>query len=189
MKQFFKFFLLGILFSYNLKANDLGPWVFFDLGNTVINSRELTKFKYISGVPEYFSELKRAGFKIGLISNIPESFGLDYDEKLQSLKSYVQNNWLEERPFDWSSFDDVILPLNNSELKPSPILFLKALDKAKRCPSVYFGESIQEIETAAKVGMATKLFAESDTDLFIPLANLRRYIQNNYKQDYDKNCL
>lgn len=181
-------FFLG-LFSGAIKAQDKKPWVYFDLGDTVVTTKDMKHIKYISGAREYMDELKREGFKIGIISNIPESWGMDYDEKLLTLKKVIQDGWDEDRPFDWSIYDEVILPLKNSELKPAPILFQKAILKSESCPSVYIGESLREIEVAKIVGMAAKLYNEADTELYIPINNLKVYIANNYQLAYDRECL
>jgi len=123
------------IFSFKSFAQDKKPWIYFDLGNTVVNTNDMKHLKYMKGAREYIEELKREGFKVGIISNIPEDWGMDYDEKLQSLKKVIQDGWEEERPFDWTVYDEVILPLKNTEMKPAPILFLKAINKAESCPS------------------------------------------------------
>ncbi|MGE3611425.1 MAG: HAD hydrolase-like protein [Bacteriovoracaceae bacterium] len=181
-------FLLSVL-SFNVKAHDKRPWVYFDLGDTVISSKDLKHLKYMRGAREYMEELKREGFKIGIITNIPETWGMDYDEKLETLKKVIQDGWDEERPFDWSIYDDVILPLKNTEMKPAPTLFLKAINRAEFCPSAYIGESPKEIAAAHDVGMAAKLYNESDAEIYIPVEKVKKFLAENYKKDYDKDCL
>lgn len=143
----------------------------------------------MKGAREYMEQLKQEGFNIGIISNIPESWGNDYDEKLQSLKTYIHYGWGDERPFDWTVFDEIILPLSNSELKPAPTLFLRAINKAETCPSAYIGESPKEIVAANALGMAAKLFVESDGDSYIPISKVKSFIIDNYHREYDKDCL
>ncbi len=70
-------FLIGAM-QMSACAND--TWVFFDLGNTVINVKDKKNFKYFDGSREYIKQLRTLGFKLGVISNIPESFGSSYDE-------------------------------------------------------------------------------------------------------------
>lgn len=185
--KFLLFFLLS-LFSFNLKAESKKIWVYFDLGNTIVNTKDLKHLTYMKDAREYMEELKREGFKIGIISNIPEDWGMDYDEKFLSLKKFINDGWSEERPFDWGLFDEVILPLKNSEMKPAATLFLKAINKAESCPSAYIGESPKEIEAAAGVGMAAKLFVETDKEKYIPVMQMRTFISNNYNLEYDKEC-
>ncbi len=181
-------FLLN-LFSFKLFAQDKKPWVYFDLGDTVVNTKDMKNLKYINGAREYMDELKREGFKIGIISNIPENWGMDYDEKLMSLKKVIQDGWAEERPFDWSIYDEVILPLKNTEMKPAPILFLKAISLAGSCPSLFIGESPKEIVAAKNLGMAAKLFNENDSEIYIPISDVKLFIADNYTLEYDKTCL
>lgn len=177
------------LFSFKTIAQDKKPWVYFDLGDTVVNTKDMKDLKYINGAREYMDELKREGFKIGIISNIPENWGMDYDEKLLALKKVIQDGWTEERPFDWSIYDEVILPLKNTEMKPAPTLFLKAITLADSCPSLYIGESPKEIVAAKNVGMAAKLFNENDKEIYIPIREVKSFIVNNYSRDYDLGCL
>ncbi|MDD4974517.1 MAG: HAD hydrolase-like protein [Bacteriovorax sp.] len=189
MKKLSQLLFFMSLFTFKAGAQDKKPWVYFDLGDTVVNTKDMKHLKYMKGAREYMDELKREGIKIGIISNIPENWGMDYDEKLQSLKKVIQDGWDEDRPFDWSVFEEVILPLKNSEMKPAPTLFLKAISKTESCPSVYIGESPKEIAAARDVGMAAKLYNESDEEIYIPVTQVKAFIADNYHRDYDKNCL
>lgn len=170
-------------------AHDKKPWVYFDLGETIMSTKDMKHLKYMKGAREYMEELKREGFNIGIITNIPETWGMDYDEKLLTLKKVIQEGWDEERPFDWLVYDEIILPLKNIEMKPAPTLFLKAIAKSELCPSVYIGESPKEIIAAQEVGMAAKLYSETDKEIYIPTADMKSYIVENYHRDYDKSCL
>jgi phosphoglycolate phosphatase-like HAD superfamily hydrolase len=183
-------FFIG-LFSFHTRAHagEKHPWVYFDLGDTVVNTKDMKHLKYMNGACEYLEELKREGFKIGIISNIPEDWGLDYDEKLLTLKKVIADGWTEERPFDWSIYDEVILPLKNTEMKPAPALFIKAISKAESCPSLYVGESPKEITAAKNVGMAAKLYVEQDKEAYIPVEKVKAFIVSNYQREYDKECV
>lgn len=187
-------FFLGLVFllsfwSAQILATDKKPVVYFDLGNTIINTKDMKHIKYLKGARDYMEQLKREGFKIGIISNIPESWGIDYEEKLLELKKVIHDSWAEERPFDWSVYNEIILPLKNSEMKPTPVLFLRAIAKADSCPSVYIGESPTEITAAQNVGMAGKLYDENDTEIYIPVKDVRKFLIQNYKLQYDKECI
>lgn len=178
-------FFIGLLgFHTKSFARDKRLWVYFDLGDTVVNTKDMKHLKYMNGAREYIEELKREGFKVGIISNIPEDWGMDYDEKLLTLKKVIADGWSEERPFDWTVYDEVILPLKNTEMKPAPALFIKAIDKAESCPSMYVGESPKEIKAAQNVGMAAKLY-END---YVPVEEVRGFIKTNYQRDYDREC-
>ena len=170
------------------KMQDKSPWVYFDLGDTVISTKDFKHLHYFKGAREYMDELKRQGYKIGIITNIPETWGMDYDQKLQTLKKFIHDGWDEDRPFDWSVYDEVILPLSNNEMKPALTLFLKAMNRAATCPSAYIGESPKEIVAAESVGMAVKLFVESDPELYVPVEKMATYLKSNYHREYDRDC-
>ncbi len=189
MKKLSKLLFFASLFSFNAHTGDKRPWVYFDLGDTVVNTKDMKHIKYMKGAREYMEDLKREGFKIGIISNIPENWGMDYDEKLMTLKKVIQDGWDEDRPFDWSVYDEVILPLKTAEMKPAPTLFLKAITKAESCPSVYVGESPKEIKAARDVGMAAKLYDDQNGEAYIPVSQVKSFIVDNYHRDYDKECL
>ena len=189
MKRLLSCIYLFSLYSQNVQAHEKKPWVYFDLGDTVVRTKDMKHLKYMRGAREYMDELKREGFNIGIISNIPENWGMDYDEKLLSLKKVIQDGWDEPAPFDWSVYDEIILPLNNNEMKPSPALFIKAITKSESCPSVYIGESPKEIVASKMEGMAAKLFVEDENEIYIPIGSMKTYIATNYKRDYDKKCM
>lgn len=189
MKRVSKILFFLSLFSFRAVGHDKKPWVYFDLGNTLVNTNDIKHLKYMNGAREYIEQLKRAGFNIGIISNIPESWGNNYEEKLQSLKTYILVGWGEDRPFDWTIYDEVILPLNNTEMKPAPTLFLEAINIADSCPSAYIGESSKEITAAKDVGMAAKLYNEQNDEAYIPIEKVKAFIYENYQKEYDKDCL
>lgn len=189
MKTLTKLVFFLSLFSFKTFAQDKKPWVYFDLGDTVVNTKDMKHLKYMNGARDYIEELKREGFHVGIISNIPENWGMDYDEKLLTLKKVIQDGWEEDKPFDWAVFDEIILPLTAREMKPAPTLFIKAIAKADSCPSVYIGESPKEIVAAKAAGMAAKLYDESSSDSYIPVIKVKTFIAENYQAEYDHNCL
>jgi beta-phosphoglucomutase-like phosphatase (HAD superfamily) len=183
------FVLLFAASSNSAIASNKSPWVYFDLGETIINSKDLKNISYITGSKEYLEQLKQNGYRIGLITNIPETWGADYPSKLAELKRVIASGWTESNEFDWSVFDEVILPLNNSELKPAPTLFLKAIQIAQSCPSLFIGDSEKEVLAASNLGMASKQFRREDPELYLPISDIANFIEQNYKLDYDLDCL
>ncbi len=169
-------------------SQDLKPWIYFDLGDTVINTKDMKHLKYFQGAKEYISELKRRGFHVGLITNIPETFGADYQEKFETLKKLIHDGWDDQEVFDWTVFDQVILPLKNTELKPGPVLFERALHKAGSCPSAYISENEKEVVAAKTHGFATKLFQEADHDIYVPHEKLKSFLKDEYRNKYEKEC-
>ncbi|MFA6239119.1 MAG: hypothetical protein WC635_17400 [Bacteriovorax sp.] len=188
MKRFAVIVFFMNLLSLKVLAHDKKPWIYFDLGDTVVNTKDMLHLRYMPGAREYMEQLKREGYKLGIISNIPENWGMDYEEKLLSLKKVIQDGWEEDGPFDWSVYDEILLPLKNTEMKPSATLFLKAISIADVCPSAYIGESPKEIVAAQNLGMAAKLFNENDSEIFIPVSEMRHFLEENYHRDYDKSC-
>lgn len=189
MKKLSHLLFFASLFGFHAKAQAKQPWVYFDLGDTVVSTKNMNDIKYMRGAREYIEDLKREGFKIGIISNIPENWGMGYDEKLLTLKKVIQEGWSEERPFDWTVFDEVILPLKNTEMKPAPTLFLKAILKAESCPSMYVGECPKEIVAAQNIGMAAKLYVEQESEAYLPVDRIKSFLASNYQREYDKDCL
>lgn len=182
---------MSLLFvSFILQAEvEKSSWVFFDLGDTVVSSARANHMHYFQGTKEYIEELKRQGFRVGLMTNIPETWGRNYDEKWQSLKKYINDNWDGEDVFDWSVFDEVILPLNNGERKPAPPMYARALSFSADCPSVFIGDSALEVEAAIHMGMAGKIFKQEDSEFYIPIDKIKSYLKDNYHQKYDPQCL
>lgn len=189
MKRISKFVFLMSLFAFKTYAGDKRPWVYVDLGDTIVNTSDMKHIKYMTGAREYIEDLKQEGFKIGIISNIPEEWGLTFEQKLKRLKEVIASGWDDSAPFDWGVFDQVILPLKNDEMKPNPTLFLKAIEKAEGCPSLYVGESAKEITAAKAVGMAAKLFDPKVDDSLVPASEVKGYLAQHYQRQYDKECL
>lgn len=191
MKWLLKFKILLFLLSgpyFKTHASTLKPWIYFDLGDTVVDTKDMKKLKYFKGAKDYLTELKQKGFQIGLITNIPETFGQDYDEKLETLKKRINDGWIDKDVFDWNQFDKVILPMKNSEMKPAPTMFLKALNVADGCPSAYISENEKEIIAAKSHGFAAKLFKETDPDLYVPTKELKAFLRNEYGRKYAEEC-
>lgn len=173
---------------HKVHADTLKPWIYFDLGDTVIDTKDMQKLKYFKGAKDYLTELRQKGFQIGLITNIPETFGQDYDEKLETLKKMIHDGWIDKDVFDWNQFDRIILPLKNSEMKPAATLFLKALTEAKGCPSAYISENEKEIVAAKSYGFASKLFKENDPILYVPTDEMKTFLKNEYGRQYPVEC-
>lgn len=154
--------LVLIVFSIAFVAAAEGPakpLLYFDLGNSVVDTKtyDFAKIVYMPGAYDYVSQLKAAGFDLGLIVNIPESWGATRDEKLAALKTFVDSRWAkDEKPMLWGAFDlGILIPLHDSERKPAPLLFQEAksyADEACRF-AIYLGEDKDEVDAAIKVGL------------------------------------
>jgi len=170
------FFIAGIL-TGNLSSSGFAPahaatcsrpWLFFDLGNTLIDTRDWSHVTHLPGAKDYLIRLKAAGYSLGLIANIPEDWGTTEAEKLQALKANVAKDWAEAEPFDWDLFTCVLVPLKNAERKPAPALFLRAQESADGCPTIYQGEDSTEVQAANSLGMRSYQVGQPAKPFFLP---------------------
>ena len=164
------------------------PWIFFDLGDTIIDLKDVNKQKYVPGAKEYIQKLKDRGFKVGLITNIPDTWGEDYEKKLKTLKEFIEKRWTEAEPFNWDHYNKIILPLKDAERKPEPTLFLKGLKAATPCPMAYFSENDKEIVVANELGLSGYLVGNKDEPFYVPHEKLIRFIIETFNNDYDQRC-
>lgn len=166
LRSWISIFLFGFIFSFETKAapprSDL-PTVYFDLGNVLIDTTNETQFKYVEGAEIYLQSLSRREFRLALITNVPDTWGRTQAEKFRSLKSYVAKYWIEPRPFPWEAFDRILIPPADKYRKPHPYLFQQALQYPDRCQPLFQGEDPAEVETAARLKIATYLVPEKAT--------------------------
>ncbi len=131
-------------------------WVFFNLGNTLIDlSQGRGNQSYMPGAKQHLEQLRAKGYHLGLISNIPPDWGTTHQERLARLKNEVRRGWKDSIPFSWDEFELILLPANKEEAKPSPVLFRRALEAAMEMGGRAFfqGESQADVEVAAKTGL------------------------------------
>lgn len=179
--------ILCMIISLNILAAK--KWIFFDLGNTIINTQEI-EFNYFPDAKDHLIKLKHEGYTLGLISNIPESFGETYEQKLKTLKDYISTKWdISNDSFDWSVFDEILLPLSNKELKPNRILFDRASVIAQNCPILYVSENLAEVRAATELGLASYLFEHKGRREYLAISDVESYIHENYTNDYHESCL
>ncbi len=161
------------------------PWIFFDLGNTVIASNPGQDFRYIPGAHAYLRGLRERGYPIGMITNVPEKWGVNRAEKLRALKKMVRENWTKDaaaEPMDWSDFPDsaIVLPAHDSDRKPAPNLFRAALAKValeegrRDCPVYYLGEEPAEIAAAESSGLRGYVVLQDPAVPFPPYERFER---------------
>jgi hypothetical protein len=161
------------------------PWVFFDLGNTVIASVPGQSFHYLPGAHAYLRELKKRGFSLGLITNIPENWGPTRAERIRKLKKMIREGWSKEtgtEAMDWSDFPEtsIVIPRRRSERKPAPYLYHAALAKVslaegeKNCPVYFEGEDPGEVAQADREGMIGYLVGKNPAAPYFPIESLER---------------
>ena len=83
--------------------------------------------------------IKKSGYKLGLISNIPVSWGSNFDERLFELKGNVKSNLNSNlTDFPWNDFELIILPNTVKDYKPNPNMFLKAYNASKKSNNIVY---------------------------------------------------
>lgn len=159
------------------------PWVFFDLGNTVVASAPGQESKYVPGAHAYVRELRKRGYSIGLITNVPEKWGTTRTAKIRALKKLIDETWTKDagaERMDWSDFPDsaIVIPRRDFERKPSPYLFAAArahvaLEEGTRdCPVFYQGEDAAEVATAEAAGLSGYVVGRDPAAPFLPVERL-----------------
>jgi FMN phosphatase YigB (HAD superfamily) len=165
------------------------PWVFFDLGNTLVDTSPGRKMEYIPGALEYLHSLKQRGYRIGLITNVPEKWGPNSRKKIHALKNTMMKEWTLDpnaNPLDWRDFSDVLIfvPPRDEHRKPAPYLFRSALSQVfleegeTRCKVVFQGEDAQEVAVARQEGMIGYQVGSAGKPYFLPLADLEHLVRN-----------
>lgn len=130
-------------------------WVYMDLGEVIVTGNPTQGYTYVPGALEFLQALHEEGFKLALMSNIPESWGTDCQVKLHTLEQFLGSRLNEPAPFDWTRFDAVVLPPFDRYRKPHQFMFTYGL--ARACPerAIFIGESQSEVDMAKGLGMAT----------------------------------
>ena len=147
--------------------------MFFDIGNTIIDTSQWDHLKHMPGARDYMTALKAAGFHLGAITNVPESWGQTYEEKFATLRAEIAKTWIEPEAFAWSDFDAVLLPPRDLDRKPAPYLFNEARALAHDCKAAFQGEDIREVNAALAAGFDRSDLVGSDPSaFFVPIDHL-----------------
>jgi len=159
------------------------PWVFFDLGNTVIVSHPGQESHYLPGVHAYIQELRRRGYPIGLITNIPEKWAPSRTGRIRILKKMVAESWTKDQnaeSMDWNDFPEsrIVIPSSDAYRKPGRHPFRAALDQVslsegtRHCRVVFQGEDPLEVEAAEKSGMIGYVVGKNPDAAYLPIEYL-----------------
>jgi hypothetical protein len=144
--------------------------VWFDLGNTLVDTSVPGKMTWMPGALRHLLLLKAVGVPVGLITNVPPEWGATDAERAAATKAYVDSAWAESRPFPWELFGDRILtPRTKAEAKPAPALFERGRDAAAPCRSFYEGETPAEITVAEQTGLTGYLIGQPDHPTYLPI--------------------
>jgi hypothetical protein len=147
--------------------------VWFDLGNTLVNTTVPGQMTYLPGALHHLRLLHALGVPIGLITNVPPEWGATDAERAAATKAYVDKAWAEPEPFAWELFGDRILtPRSTAEAKPAPALFERGRDAAAPCRSFYEGETPAEITAADNAGLTGYLTGQPGRPAYLPVWRL-----------------
>ncbi|OKI00972.1 hypothetical protein A6A06_18995 [Streptomyces sp. CB02923] len=127
--------------------------VYFDLGETLVHTAADSGISYLPGAAAYLRTLRERHIEVGLITNVPSSWGKTDAERAAALKKEVDGAWKGPVPFAWEDFGDRILtPRTEAERKPAAVLWKRARAAAHGCRLVYEGETAKETYVAASLG-------------------------------------
>ncbi|MEU8543849.1 hypothetical protein AB0C52_28310 [Streptomyces sp. NPDC048717] len=144
--------------------------VYFDLGETLVHTDANSRTGYLPGAAAYLRELRARHIKVGLITNVPSSWGATDTERAAALKNVVDEEWKGSAPFAWEDFGDRILtPRTEAERKPAPALWARAATQAGGCRLVYEGETAAETAVAASLGYATYQTGRPERPAYLPV--------------------
>lgn len=146
------------------------PVVYFDLGETLVHTADDGAITYQSGAASYLRALREHHITIGLITNVPPSWGTTDAERAARLKKEVDATWKGPAPFAWEDFDGRILtPRTEEERKPAPALWQRARAEAGNCRLVYQAETAEEVEVAASQGYVPYQVGQPHRPSFLPV--------------------
>ena len=170
-------------------------YVFFDFGKTIIDDSKFKwgptmdkctgTFSYVPGAFEYLNELRTKGYKIGMLVNFPDQWGLDANGqpstqvKIDNIKKIVagDGHWDDPNPIQWDIFElGIFVPPRDENRKPKPYLFEQAEKLAKEagCKAIYQGEELEEMKAARAAGMFPYQVARPGEEFFAPFLFLEQ---------------
>lgn len=146
------------------------PVVYFDLGETLVHTAEDGSTSYQAGAASYLRALRERHISIGLITNVPSSWGTTDKERAARLKKEVDATWVGSAPFAWKDFGDrIYTPRTEAERKPAPALWQRAKGDSGRCRVVYQAETAEETHAAASLGYVAYQVARPHRPTFFPV--------------------
>ncbi|MFG3280465.1 hypothetical protein [Streptomyces sp. NPDC048111] len=151
-------------------AQQACPVVYFDLGETLVHTAEDGSTGYLPGAAAYLRALRERHIKVGLITNVPPSWGTTDAERAARLKQEVDATWQGAVPFAWQDFGDrVLTPRTDAERKPAPALWERAAARSGRCTLVYQAETTQEVQVARSLGFVAYQVDQPHRPAFLPV--------------------
>ncbi|MDJ0385803.1 hypothetical protein [Streptomyces sp. G-G2] len=146
------------------------PVVYFDLGETLVHTADDGGIDYQSGAASYLRALRERHIRIGLITNVPPSWGTTDAERAARLKKEVDATWKGSAPFVWEDFGGRILtPRTEAERKPAPALWQRARAESGPCRLVFQAETAEEVKVAASLGYVPYQVGQPHRPAFLPV--------------------
>ncbi|NEA02958.1 hypothetical protein G3I28_27100 [Streptomyces sp. SID10116] len=146
------------------------PVVYFDLGETLVHTADDGSITYRPGAAAYLRALRARGIPVGLITNVPSSWGSTDAERAARLRQEVDSTWEGSAPFAWQDFGDrVLTPRTEAERKPAPALWQRAKAGSGHCRVVYQAETTEEVSVAASLGFVPYQVGRPHRPAFLPV--------------------
>ncbi|WP_087929023.1 hypothetical protein [Streptomyces albireticuli] len=146
------------------------PIVYFDLGETLVHTADDGSTGYQPGAASYLAALRLRRIPVGLITNVPPSWGTTDAERAARLRQEVDATWRGPAPFAWKDFGDrVLTPRTEAERKPAPALWQRAKAGSGRCRVVYQAETAEEVRAASSLGFVPYQVGRPHRPAFLPV--------------------
>ncbi|MBC2878016.1 MULTISPECIES: HAD family hydrolase [Streptomyces] len=146
------------------------PVVYFDLGETLVHTAADGGIGYRPGAASYLRALRVRRVPVGLITNVPPSWGRTDAERAARLRKEVDATWRGPAPFAWKDFGDrVLTPRTEAERKPAPALWRRAKAGSGRCRVVYQAETAEEVRAASSLGFVSYQVGRPHRPAFLPV--------------------
>ncbi|MGN5636485.1 hypothetical protein [Streptomyces sp. AC154] len=144
--------------------------VYFDLGETLVHTADDGATSYRPDASAYLRALRERHIEVGLITNVPSSWGATDAERAARLKEEVDAGWQGSSPFAWDDFGDRILtPRTEAERKPAPVLWERAKAGSGGCRLVYEAETAEETAAAGSLGYVAYQVGQPHRPAFLPV--------------------
>ncbi|MCZ1012449.1 hypothetical protein O1L68_42870 [Streptomyces lydicus] len=144
--------------------------VYFDLGETLVHTAEDKSVRYMPGAARYLRALRARHIPVGLITNVPSSWGSTDAERAAELKKVIDKDWVGTSPFAWSDFGDrIFTPRTEAERKPASALWKRAKNASGRCRVVYQAETTEEVRVSRSLGYIAYQAARPEWPAYLPV--------------------
>ncbi|MVO88777.1 hypothetical protein GPA10_29470 [Streptomyces sp. p1417] len=146
------------------------PVAYFDLGETLVHTAEDGSTGFQPGAAAYLRALRERHIPVGLITNVPPSWGATDAERAARLRQEVDAAWRGPGPFPWEDFGDrVLTPRTEAERKPAPVLWQRAKADSGGCRVVYQAETAEEVRAATALGFIAYRTGRPHRPAFLPV--------------------